>query len=306
MRGLEEGRMRMRREIGEQVWLAIAICAILGMLAAFGSGCSSGSSGGLPAGNTYGWNPGTTAYQPQGNIEIPWLGPIATFANSLGWGPEFCPPSGVTSWGGSCTPGAEYSNGSYRKHLYELAEKDGIHLEMVGTLDAGPEDMPQRATDSHSGAVVGCYNPDMGDPYGGSRFELCSIVDEVMTSYHPSLVLWGPVCTNEVLHGTSSDVDTRSAEAITHILETDDKVLVAVMLDPPVTGADEPGMQICRASLLATFTGMSSRVAIIDMAVGLDPTDPVAGTFDGVHWLYPGSVKMAENIWPFLKPLVVK
>lgn len=266
------------------------------------SACSSSSDHNLP---TYGWAQGTSTSGPNGSTPPDFIGAIATPGDSITWGPEICPSTGpsagLSARGEPCQPGTQFSNGGWRRKFQELAAADHIGVEMVGTIDAGPDSMAQRATDGHSGAVLGGFNPDGGDPYMGTgRFEIDTIVDKILTDFRPTLWLQ-MLGINEVAHESEADFADRCLIEIRHVLDVQPNILVGILL--PIVPPDEPmrtNTMTLRAALTDGFQGFDRRVAIIDAGGAVDGTTQL---YDNRHPTMAASDAMGEVIYQAVKPL---
>ncbi|MCO6010005.1 GDSL-type esterase/lipase family protein [Actinoallomurus purpureus] len=184
----------------------------------------------------------------------------------------------VMPLGDSITAGVNVKGG-YRSDLWQLMSTGGQSVEFVGSLSAGPVQLPERRHEGHPGWEIG---------------QLDAHVDAWLRSYRPDVVLLH-IGTNDVLR--NRDVEhaaDRLAVLIDHITGAlpNAQVYVATIAPLARAGLDARAERYNTelADVVRTRALQRRRVYLVDMHAALTRRDLAA---DGIHPTNGGYSKMA-------------
>ncbi len=243
---------------------AWAGAALLG-LCALASGCGGGGSG--------------SAGQPAQPVAIP-ATPGAMPAHPLlqtlnAQGPVRIMPLGDSNtWG-------QLVAGSYRTQLYQDLSAEGIRTQFVGSLSNGPEALPSKSNEGHSGWAIS---------------DIAGSADAWLKASQPQIVLI-MIGTNDIWkQQDTANAPQRLGDLIDQIARDLPQARIVVASVPPMVSADNNSAVVAYNSAIAPLVAARAAQGEHVFYADIYAAEPPADLLDEAHYNADGYAKMAE-VW---------
>lgn len=265
---------------------------------------TASDSGGANTGDERGAShSGEAGPSPRGDSEAG--ASVGNDAGANGYDP--CPPKGTPcavmplgdsiTFGVDATLGYNMSNGGYRTHLFDLAQRGGKSITFVGSLSNGPDSLGgvpfPKAHEGHPGWVI---------------IQITDIVVGVMQACKPKIITL-MIGTNDINAGFDPpDAPNRLGKLIDTILVTDPQVLLVVAkLVPTQTDAENAKFQTYNSAigdLVATRSAAGKHVTLVDMYAAFGSGNVPSYLSDNLHPDDAGYKVMADTWFGSMGPLL--
>ncbi|WP_219415051.1 SGNH/GDSL hydrolase family protein [Pseudonocardia nigra] len=194
-------------------------------------------------------------------------------------------PVRILPLGDSITYG--YEHGSYRTKLWEmLVDDDGYAIDFVGSQSDGPESLPDRDHEGHSGWRIDEIETEAAD---------------WVADHDPDIVLLH-IGTNDMIQGASADeMEARLDRLLETLFEAGPQLTVVAAAVIPLHEPDQRLREYnaAVAGLVEAHRAEGRDAVFADMASGgIEGRDDIP---DGVHPGPQGYAKMAEVWYPLVR-----
>ena len=231
--------------------------------------------------------------------------PVGSYTDAGDYNP--CPAKGTPcavmpvgdsiTFGADATLGYNISNGGYRTHLFDLANRSHKELTFVGSQSNGPD------------AVNGAAFPKAHEGHPGWVIvQITDIIVSAMKTYKPRVITM-MIGTNDINSDFNpSDAPNRLAQLVDSILATDPQVLLVVAKIVPTQSASEntkvQAYNSAIGDLVATRAAAGKHVALVDMYTAFASGNTSSYLSDNLHPNDVGYTVMAETWFGAIGPLL--
>jgi len=171
--------------------------------------------------------------------------------------------------------------GSYRTQLYQDLAAEGIRAQFVGSLSNGPDSLPSKANEGHSGWTIS---------------QIAGSADGWLKASQPQIVLL-MIGTNDVwLQQNPADAPQRLGNLIDQITRDLPQSYLVVTSVPPMASVNNNSAVVVYnnaiAPIVAAHAAGGEHVSYADIYDGV----PAADLMDEAHYNADGYAKMAQ-VW---------
>lgn len=173
----------------------------------------------------------------------------------------------------------QFVPGSYRTPLYQDLTAKGIRAQFVGSLSNGPDNLPSKSNEGHSGWTIS---------------QIAGSADAWLKVSHPQIVLL-MIGTNDVWHQQDpANAPKRLGDLIDQLARDLPRSHIVVASVPPLASAASNSAIVAYnsaiAPLVAAHAAGGEHVSYADIYAATPPAD----LMDEAHYNADGYAKMAE------------